>query len=95
MSPTNPNPANLLDWGVSRSDSAINAKYYRLSTCGRYSVCEIRSRDLVRYEAWRRPISGGEPAKQLGVFAKPDTAKRCCQRHADKRVDQLPVGKAA
>jgi hypothetical protein len=94
-----PKLATELEWGVSRADSAINAKYYRLSRCGRYSVCEIRLKGIVRYEAWRRPISTSEPAKRLGMFAKPETAKSCCQRHVDKRdgkyVEQLLEGQAA
>jgi hypothetical protein len=87
-----------LEWGISRTDSAINAKYYRLSRCGRYSVCQVNFRDVARYEAWRLHVLE-KPAKRLGMFAKPDTAKGCCQRHADKRdgkyVEQLLEGEAA
>jgi len=87
-----------LEWGVSRSDSAINAKYYRLSRCGLYSVCQINLGPVTRYEAWRRHILE-KPAKRLGIFAKPESAKGCCQRHADRRdgkyVQQLLEGKAA
>lgn len=100
----------ILEWGVSRTDSAINAKYYRLSACGRYSVCEIRLSKTVRYEAWLRSVPEivrnltdvvrpHVPARRLGMFAKPQTGKDCCQRHADKRdgkyVEQLLEGKAA
>ena len=111
MSPTNPNPApEPLEWGVSRTDSAINAMYYRLSRCGRYSISETRSKDVVRYEAWLRSVPEivrnltdvvrpHVPARRLGMFAKPQTAKDCCQRHADKRdgkyVEQLLEGQAA
>lgn len=72
-----------LDWAVARHDSAINTQYYRVTTCGRYSVAQVTLSGVVHYEGWLRPRPGIE-RKRLGMFAKPESAKRCCQRHADK-----------
>lgn len=87
-----------LDWAVARHDSAVNTQYYRVTTCGRYSVAQVTLHGIAHYEGWLR-ARGGNPSTRLGMFAKPETAKRCCQRHVDKITpkfeQQLLEGDAA
>lgn len=84
-----------LDWAMSRTDSAISAEYYRVTRCGRYSIAQISLGGDLRYTAWLRSKQAHKAPTQLGMYVKPESAKNCCQRHADKRAANPPEKPAA
>lgn len=63
-------------------DSSINRQYYRVSTCGRYSVSKCSVAGKLVYDAWR--MRGKDPGLHLGSRLSFEGAACVCQRHADE-----------
>lgn len=85
-------PVELV-WIRNGEDSAVNAWWYRISVCGRYSVAKICDQGELSWEAWVRGkpelvrnltivVSPFIPPKRLGRYREAELARNRCLRHA-------------
>lgn len=78
--PTASAPAQL-EFVRNTADSPVNQQYYRVSTCGRYSVSKCIVAGTEVYDAWR--VRGENQAEHLGTRKSAVGAMGVCQRHLD------------
>jgi hypothetical protein len=85
--------ADAIEFLPPRHDWSVNRRYYRVSTCGRYSVAAVYVFGVVSYEAWLRGrsevvrnhsevVSPFVPPQRLGAYKSAARAERRCIRHA-------------